>query len=225
MKNSLLPALVLGALFFVQPADAQVRFGVKAGVNASNVKFQRDPDFDPLPGYQGGLQAEISLSPNFSVQPALLYVTKGFSSMLEFRNQQGTLTGNFRGTFRPNYLELPVLVLYKSQVSNTCKIFGGLGPYTAAGLGGKSSFNTQSVGFNQKILFGPKKNRPEGTYNRMDHGLVAAAGVEVGRISLAVNYSHGLTGIAPVDHRADVISFYNRSLGLTAGYWFGKARI
>ncbi len=225
MKNSLLPALVLGVFFFVQPADAQVRFGVKAGVNASNAKFQRDADFDPFPGYQAGLQAEISLSPNFSVQPALLYVTKGFSSMLEFRNQQGTLTGNYRVSFRPNYLELPVLVLYKSQVSNTCKIFGGLGPYAAAGLGGESSFGTQSVGFNQKIVFGPKNSNSQDTYNRMDYGLAGVVGLEIRRISLAVNYSHGMTGIGPGPLVVGAGSFYNRSLGLTAGYWFGKARI
>lgn len=119
--------LLVGAFLLVKPADAQVRFGMKAGVNASNVKFQRDLDFDPLPGFQAGLQADIGLSPRFSIQPALLYVTKGFSSELEFRNQQGTSTGKFRGTFRPHYLEIPVLLLYKAEVGNTCKVFGAWG--------------------------------------------------------------------------------------------------
>ena len=224
MRNFLFLGLLFGALLLTLPADAQVRLGVRAGVNASNVKFQRDLDFDPLPGYQAGLQADISLSPNFSIQPALLYVTKGFSSELEFRNQQGNLTGTYRGSFRTHYLEFPVLALYKVNVSKTYKMFGGLGPYVAAGIGGKTNFNFGASGSTQNIVFGPKNGRPEGAYNRMDYGLAAAVGIEIRNVSLAVNYSYGMTGIGPGSLIVGAGAFYNRTLSLMAGYWLGKAK-
>lgn len=225
MKKLTLSLLLVSAFLFGQPADAQVRFGMKAGVNASNVKHDFTTD-DPLLGYQGGLMVDIGLSSRFSIQPSLLYVTKGFSSELEFRNAQGALTGTSRATFRPNYLELPVLVLYKTKVGKHSRLFGGVGPYMAMGINGKSDvgkfFSASSSFPAQNIVFGPKNGRPEGAYNRMDYGWTAAVGIEIRRVSLAVNYSHGLTGIGPIS-MADVGNFYNRSLSLTAGYWFGRA--
>ncbi|WP_373513362.1 porin family protein [Persicitalea sp.] len=224
MKTLFTANLYIVLLMLGFDSYAQVRLGVKAGVNASNVVFEsKSIEFDPLPGYQVGLQADIILSPKFSIQPALLYVTKGFSSELEFRNAQGTLTGNFWGSFRPNYLELPVLFLYKVKVGNSCKFFGGLGPYAAAGIGGKSNFHL-ATGSSRKILFGPKNNRSPDAYNRMDYGIAAAVGVEIRKISLTVNYDHGLTEVGPNSSIVGAGAYYNRSLALSAGYWFGKAR-
>jgi hypothetical protein len=56
----------------------------------------------------------------------------------------------------------------------------------------------------------------------MDYGLAGAIGLEIRSVSLAANYSYGLTGIGPSSRIVGVGAFYNRSLGLTAGYWFGK---
>jgi len=219
MKKLTLPLLLVSAFLLVEPADAQVRFGVKAGVNVSNAKIQDNDSFDPLIGFQGSLMADISISSKFSIQSALRFVTKGFSSETEFRDAQGQFTGIGRSTFRTNYLELPVLMLYKVKIGESSQIFGGLGPYMAAGINGKSDFEGRIPA--QRIVFGPKNDRPDGAYNRMDYGLAAAAGIERGRVVVAVNYNHGLTGISP-DSQAFAVNFYNRSLGLTAGYWFGE---
>ena len=221
MKKLTLCLLLVGVFLFSHSANAQVRFGVKAGVNTSNVRHDLY-DSNPLLGYQGGLMADIRLSSKFSIQPALLFVTKGFRSELEFRDQQGQSTGTYQSIFRTNYLKLPVLVLLKTEVSKSFRFFVGLGPYLAVGINGK--FDIGSGLPIQNIKFGPKNDRPEGTYNRMDYGLATVAGVEMGRFSLAINYGHGLTGIAATYIDRDVPVFCNRSLGLTAGYWFGKVK-
>ncbi len=57
-------------------------------------------------------------------------------------------------------------------------------------------------------------------YKRMDYGLNAALGVERNRVQFGINYSYGLTGIIPQENIA--VKTYNRTLSLTAGYWFGK---
>lgn len=222
MKKLTLSLLLVGAFLFGQPADAQVRFGMKAGINASSVKIQGVDDLDPLLGYQGSLVADIGLSSRFFIQPALSFVTKGFGIELEYRDTKGGLTSTGRGTFRTNYLEAPVLLLCKAKIGTSCKIFGGIGPYAAMGINGKSDFGGGSP--IQNIVFKPKVNRPEGTYNRMDYGLTSAAGIEMGRVSLAVNYNHGLTNIAPSYRMIDPWVFRNRNLSLTAGYWFGKSQ-
>lgn len=221
MKKRTLSLLLVGALFLVKPADAQVRLGVNAGVNASNAKIQDNDSFDPLIGFQGSLMADISVSSEFSVQSALRFVTKGFSSETDYRDTDGQAIRTGRSTTRTNYLELPVLVLYKVKIGESSHVFGGLGPYMAVGINGKSDF--EGLIPTQKTVFGPKNDRPDGAYNRMDYGLAAAAGIEWGRVIVAVNYNHGLTGISP-ESQPFAINFYNRSLGLTAGYWFGKAK-
>ncbi len=221
MKKLTFSLLLVGAYLFAPSADAQVRFGAKAGVNASNVKIQDGNSFDPLLGYQGSLMADIGLSHKFSIQPSLGFITKGFSSVLEFRNPQGQQTGSARSTFRTNHVELPVLITYKARISDSYIFFGGVGPYAAVGINGKSDFGGRIP--TQRIAFGPKNGRMGETYNRMDYGFTAATGIERGRVVVAVNYSHGLTGFAPLS-RGDVPAFYNRSLGLTAGYWFGKTK-
>lgn len=74
----------------------------------------------------------------------------------------------------------------------------------------------------QKIKFTSKKQGPNkiNVYNRMDYGLNAALGVEKGRVQLGINYSYGLTGIIPQESIS--VKSYNRTLALTAGYWFGE---
>lgn len=63
MKNLFCYILLFTAFLFTQSAEAQVRLGVQAGFNASDIKYKPGPNFDPLLGYQGGLVADISLSP------------------------------------------------------------------------------------------------------------------------------------------------------------------
>lgn len=220
MKKHTLSLLLVGAFLFAQPADAQVRFGVKAGVNASDIKFESGSNMGALLGYQGGLMVDVGLSPKLSIQPALLFVTKGFGTELEFRDVSGIIEETGRSTFRTNYIELPVLALYKVNIGKSCHVFGGLGPYVAAGINGKFDFGGKATSYD--IVFQPKNGPKEGAYDRMDYGLSTAAGLEMGRISLAVNYSYGLTGIYPQAYASEPKAFYNRSLGLTAGYWFGK---
>jgi hypothetical protein len=77
MKKLLSAALLVP--FFLIQSYAQVSFGVKAGLNISNVK-----DFSSVSktrlGVHGGLLAEVGISKNFILQPELLYSVKGFKS-------------------------------------------------------------------------------------------------------------------------------------------------
>jgi len=216
------------ALFFIisafitQSTYAQVRFGVKAGVNASN--FHLDAvTFDSLIGYQAGLTADLSLSSRFSIQPSLVINSKGSSTDLDIRDSTGQREAVTRAIFRLLYAEIPVLLLYKGSLGKSWRWYGGVGPYAGIGITGK--FKTDSdILEDQKIEFTFKKRGTYtvNTYKRMDYGLNAAIGAERGRMQFGINYSHGLTSMNPEDRVSNVAKSYNRTLALTAGYWFGK---
>lgn len=68
----------------VSITQAQTKFGIRLGVNTSNVtekdKSGTEANTQNVAGVVVGLTAQITLVKNFYVQPALLYSRKGFSA-------------------------------------------------------------------------------------------------------------------------------------------------
>lgn len=221
--NRIVSALLLVvSLAISNQAFAQVRLGVKAGVNASNIRFDLI-DSNPLPGYQVGLMADLGLNSHFSIQPALLVNAKGFNMDLDIRDQIGQIRENTTAIYRLVYAEIPVLLLYKGNLRKSWRWYGGVGPYAGIGITGKAKTDSDILE-DQKIKFTSERQSTNITnvYKRMDYGLNAALGLERGRIQLGVNYSHGLTGMLPEQIAPIAVKTYNRTLALTLGYWFGE---
>lgn len=218
-----LPALFLVAgTLLSQGTLAQVRLGVKAGVNAANIHTDA-ATFDLLLGYQAGLMMDLGLSSHISIQPALLVNSKGSSTEIDIRDQNGQRENGARAIFRLIYAEIPVLLVYKGNIGKKWRWYGGVGPYAGIGITGK--FKTDSdILKDQKIKFtsGKQSTFTGNVYKRMDYGLSAAAGLEKGRVQFGINYSYGLRPMIPEDRSPNVAKIYNRTLALTAGYWFGK---
>lgn len=110
---------------------------------------------------------------------------------------------------RTNYVEVPVYAAYLHPLDDGSHVFGGLGPYLAYGIGGK----TKGPGFSEKSFdkdFGLK---------RFDAGLSFTAGYMLpagfqGRIA----YDLGLTDI----DRIDVDKTKNRTFSLNIGVPIGR---
>lgn len=217
------PALLLVVSILVgQGTLAQVRLGAKAGVNASNVRFDL-VDSDPIPGYQAGLIADIGLVSHFSIRPALLVSSKGFRDESDIRDQNGQTRQTIRQTSRLIYAEIPVLLVYEGNLGKSWRWYGGVGPYTGIGITGKIKTDS-GILEDQQIKFTSERQSTflVNAYKRMDYGLNAAAGVERNRVVIGIDYSHGLAGIRPGEGTSIAVETYNRTLALTAGYWFGK---
>jgi hypothetical protein len=88
-KLTLLLTLTLPSI-----AEAQLTFGIKAGINLSDVKFD-DSDPDAAVRLNAGIVSEISLGKNFFIRPELLYSAKGWK-IADI-------------SMRLNYITLPVL--------------------------------------------------------------------------------------------------------------------
>ena len=85
--------------------SSKLKFGVKGGVNFSNLYTSNTVDENVLIGFNAGLFARLPITKTFAIQPELLYTTKG--SELKYNNA----FVNGTSTFRLNYIELPVLLV------------------------------------------------------------------------------------------------------------------
>lgn len=92
--------LVTGIITLVSlAATAQsTNFGLKAGVNVSDIKVSNGSDFDSKAGFHAGALAHIHVSTHFAVQPEVVFSMQG--------GKNGSLTS------RQNYINVPVLAQY-----------------------------------------------------------------------------------------------------------------
>src|SRR3954462_4064236 len=82
------------------------KFGIKAGVNLANLYVDDVKDENMKLGFNGGLVAKIPLVKGLSIQPELLYTSKG--SKLTYDN---VLFGSGEYRYNLNYVELPLLAV------------------------------------------------------------------------------------------------------------------
>jgi len=96
-----------------------LRFGVKAGFNASN--YKADANTIPQPGFHIGATAEYAISDLISIQPEALFALKGDSNR------------------DPYYLEIPVHLKFSFPL-HSHKWYLSAGGYWAYGLYGKDKY-------------------------------------------------------------------------------------
>jgi len=111
-----------------------------------------------------------------------------------------------------NYFEIPVYLLYKQSLG-AGDIMGGLGPYFAYGIGGKTKITPTSTKF---ISF----DKEEG-YKRFDAGLSLLGSYRLQNdMHVNLGYSWGLVNI----NRGDVEKTRNRTLTLSVMYPIDKLK-
>jgi len=159
-------------------ADYPTRFGVKGGVNFSNLYGPKIEKAEPLTGYHVGLFAKLPLIKMVAVQPEVYYTTKGGDV---------TYSNMFAGKarFKLNYIEIPLLLMV--NLSPNFNVHAG--PYAAVLLNG--------VVRNQSAItvFDFERNIDTQDYNRLDAGFAVGGGVDVGAFGLGARYSLGLTTV------------------------------
>lgn len=156
--------------------SSKLKFGVKGGVNFSNLYTSNTVDENVLIGFNAGLFARLPITKTFAIQPELLYTTKG--SELKYNNA----FVNGTSTFRLNYIELPVLLVI--NLTNNFNLH--IGPYVSYLLDGKAKNDVQGT------LFDIENNLKNEDYNKFDTGLSAGLGFDTETIGFGVRYNYGL---------------------------------
>ena len=155
------------------------RFGIKGGLNYSNLDVQDASNSRWLVGFNLGLFAKLPLSSFVAIQPELYYTTKGSNVTYNNLFVDGT------ARFNLNYLEFPLLlVLNPISVLNI-----HFGPYVSYLLNGIVT-NESNVN-----LFNFENNINLDDYNRIDAGFVVGAGIDLGALNIGLRYNFGLTKV------------------------------
>lgn len=199
-------------------------FGLKAGLNLSNMLIKDDDDtysddYKMNPGFHVGAIAEFPLSGMFSFETGLLLSTKGFkASEEEIMSGEPSMR---EGKINLLYLDMPLTAKASFNIGGA-EIYGVFGPYAGMGLSGKYKTENNNYGDTQlgevEIKWGSDKIKSD--FKRLDVGLKMGAGVEINAILIDLTYSLGLANISPNTDGGTMIN--NRVVGLSAGYKFGR---
>ena len=195
MKKFLMTA-VLG--MFALAGFSQVKWDARVGMNFSNMT--KDSEAKALPGFNLGVGMDYGFSENWSLQSGLMISSKGWKYKEEGEKM----------TFRPIYLDIPILAAYKFNISDNTKFVINAGPYLAFGLGGKAKYGDVDY-----KLF----KSDEGDWKRFDLGIQYGIGLE-----LSDHYLINLTGwngfICPWDTEEGEDKCKNMTFSIGVGYRF-----
>ncbi len=156
------------------------KLGIKGGVNLSNLYTNNVKDENAKVGFNAGLFAKIPIVTGVSIQPELLYTTKG--AQLTYDN---ILQGSGKYRFNLNYIETPLLMVF--NVTKNVNINGGA---YAAYL---TSAKIKDVDNNGDVN-GVRDLNAE-NFNRFDWGLVGGIGFDIENLTIGARYNYGLREI------------------------------
>ena len=241
-------ALLLVASLTAQTSLESISFGARAGFNLTNVSGTID-NAKFKPGFQLVVVAQMPILDGLlTIQPGLLFAQQGY------RINESTTTTTSESIFiatittvteidqsfrmNINYLQIPINVQYKFEISNNARLVLQAGPYLGFALGGsqKGESNgritvTTRVSFmgqteetqttsestiDEDIRFGSETHE----MRRFDIGAGFGAGVEFGNFQVGVGYNLGFTNLSNVGNT----TMRNNGLAFTVTYLFGGGR-
>lgn len=113
--KSLLLAIA-AMLILSMPAAAQVKWGLQAGIVATELKFDKSVfDASNRVGFTGGLTLQVDLPLSFGIQGSLMYVHR--TSSYDDTNS------NSSNTFKADYLTLPIHLKWNVGITGLSQFF------------------------------------------------------------------------------------------------------
>ena len=214
-------SLVIAILGIISLANAQsASLSVKGGLNMSNFYGNNLTDKNMQPGFHIGVGADLEFVPNISLQTGLLFTTKGAKYHFNV-----PIVGDVAYNINANYLQLPVHIAYKIDISSGTKVVFHAGPYVAYGIGGKRNIESK-YSADLDSFFGKQEvstfDKNFG-FRRFDVGAGLGVGVELGLITVDLGLDMGLFNIArdiKINETKHTQNLKNQSAYLSLGYKF-----
>lgn len=132
-KNFFGLAALVAALAFAMPSQAQVKFGIKAGLNVSSLSVKDIPaNFDNgnRTGFFAGVTADVTIPlAGLGVDASLLYDNR-LTNMAGVENDE-----SFSGNKTLHYIALPINVKYTFGLSSLASVYVATGPQFAWNVG------------------------------------------------------------------------------------------
>ena len=234
------------AIVGVATVSAQLRFGVKAGLNTSTVSglkeslgedfFEEGVSVPYKAGFHVGVSAQYLFTDALGIEAGLYYSQIG--GKIKSHMEEGGVTADMAITFNPSYLQLPIQLLYKIDLGSGLAIVPSAGLYLGYALGGKTGVDVKSSNailegilkegikeskIDQIELFKPVKEEGFG-FNRFDYGLALGLNLEYQKFVIGLGYDLGLAKLngkdsimGDEDLKKD---FKNANIRVSVGYFF-----
>lgn len=195
------------SFFSTEKAESGVRFGIRAGLNLSTLSLVEDNHTyttDSRAAWHVGAIVDIPLMQSLYVQSGLYFMNKGGKETEE---------EDYKVTYSPMYLEIPVLASYRYDFGSTAQLQINVGPYFAYGVGGKVKMEHDGEEESDDFFH-------EDSAKKFDCGLQFGAGVTfASHYYLGFAYDLGLSNIAKNSGDSDG-KIKNRSWMISLGYTF-----
>lgn len=221
MKRLLLTFSTLACFAIISSSTASAqqapfRFGFKAGANLSSLEISAAdlPGQSIKVGPYAGATITYITPDGFFLQSAPGISNKG--TKIKGKAPIGLGEGVLRPDIDPTltsqqwYLHLPIHAGYDFQVLPKASLMLSAGPYLAWGFAGKtrlhgmiSNFDSHSEETMEENTFGGRGLK------KLDVGVGAAVGLNLGEVILGFSYEHGLRDIRPTERT--YIPFYHSS--------------
>ena len=216
--------LVLFGVLFLTVANAQIRWGVKAGGNLSKITDKLDGDkIDGAKarlGFHLGGMMEYSFNPSFALQPELLFSVNGGKTEFEgILDIPGMGDVDFKGDEISTIYQIQIPVNLKYVMgTDDMKFFVTAGPYFGIGLSAKGKLkglanykDLTSIGIEQTGV-----NLCDNRVKRFDFGIGARIGIEIKKIMIGAGYQFGITNLSDIDKTSSRLGTFQ----LSVGYFF-----
>lgn len=96
-------SVVIAATVLTGTANAQqAKFGIKGGLNVSDIRHSNGTNYEPVAGFHAGFLAHIHLTKRFALQPEAFYSTNGANYK----------SGPLDTRYNLGYIQVPVLLQY-----------------------------------------------------------------------------------------------------------------
>jgi Outer membrane protein beta-barrel domain len=168
-KNIVAFALMIAFLMTPSVFHAQIKFGIRAGLNVSNVSFEKLPNKSERFGYHVGVFADVPIVTDFlSIQPELSYSVKGaaFKPLTD------------RQTLNMNYVDFVLPVAFKLTIFDL-----QVGPFASYLI----SSPDYAVYNETKVI--------TDAYKTIDVGLTAGISVNINKLMVGIRYNQGFVAV------------------------------
>ena len=230
--------LVLAMVAVVGAVCAQgLSLGIKGGANMSNLYGKEVKDTKMKLGFNVGVAADYEFESNVAIQSGLYFTTKGAklsSTNIDQKVGDIKLSGTVDKTANAMYLQVPLHLAYKIDVTPGARVVLHAGPYAAYGVGGKiSGKSTVKVSGNvtadQKAAVDAALKQINASttssvntfdkkmgYKPFDAGVGIGVGAEFGSLLVDLGWDMGLLNIS----RNKDVNVKNQNAYLALGFKF-----
>jgi hypothetical protein len=211
------------------PADV-VSFGLRAGVNSSNVSFNYSSTMDNIPmlsshnwgtGFSGGVVIDLNLRSFFAIQTGVYldYRHCKYSAMTELQENYITHSS---GEISTQYVQVPLLLSLRMRCNSATQVQFDLGPYFGFQIGGNDKYTSETYN-------GADRVTPAVTYKREtfgDNGYLRSTdvGIKMGVGALFADHyyvgAHYLAGCRNMLRQRSSGDAINKEWQITIGYNF-----